>query len=211
MSKRILCEKIIRELEGDLPISQDSRYTPKYVLQYVNSAIATAAKKSAYENSNIEGVFYANDAFNTVISNLSISEDASSSQQYLTLPQLPIGLPGTKSLVNLSPMTTYQSVRFKPLARKDAPRFLTMECKPSNVAFYYLEDSKLYFIGCSLSKGLKFRLTMVTSGGDLDSPLNLPPDFEEEVVRSVVDLLSRQAPIDYTNDSVDIKTPSTRL
>lgn len=209
LTKRSLVEQIQRLLEGALPSTTDSAFTFNYVLSFVNSAIATLAKRSALENSNLEGVTFASDEFNVKYTGVSLTKDING-EYSATLPQMPIGLPKGRGLVKVAPGNNSKSVSFKPIATKDIDLVLSLP-EIHNKAYYYLSDGKVWFISCKALFPKTIDITMVASGvNDLDSNLIIPEDAQAEIIDIVFQRLIRRESMDLTNDGAAINTEGAR-
>jgi len=209
LTKRSLVEQIQRLLEGALPSTTDSAFTFNYVLSFVNSAIATLAKQSALENSNLEGCTYASDEFNVKYTGVTLTKDINGEYSAL-LPQMPIGLPKGRGLVKVAPGNNSKSVAFKPISTKDIDLVLSRP-EIHNKAYYYLSNGKVWFISCKALFPKTVDITMVASGvNDLDENLLIPEDAQSAIVDIVFNKLIRREGQDLTNDGAALDSNGAR-
>ena len=67
-------EQVLRQVYGGY-VQEDSSITPMLVNQYIDQAIAFAAKNNYTDNLRLDGVAYVNNSFYTTFKGLAISND----------------------------------------------------------------------------------------------------------------------------------------
>lgn len=189
--------------------SDDSQYSLRHIASLVASEVAFMARKNAFENSNNGDVTYINDQFITTYQNVSVLQDAISGYKYCDLPAVPTALPKNQEIVSVS-LNTKTSKTFLPIANKD--RFMQAFLKPiRGSVFYYIENGKLYFDNPQNFQFNKITIKMagaLPSGNILDAPLNIPKNYESEIIDKVLQRLmvvSRNGQ-DITNDGQSINS-----
>jgi len=76
MTRSQFIEQILRQVYGGY-VQEDSSITPMLVNQYIDQAIAFAAKTNYKENASLEGVGFVNNSFYTTFKDIAISRDES--------------------------------------------------------------------------------------------------------------------------------------
>jgi hypothetical protein len=170
--------------------SDDSSYSLKYIASMLAQEVAFMARKNAFENGNNGDITYINDTFISTFKSLAVATDAISLEKYIVLPSMPTALPNNQEIVSVS-LNRKTNKTFIPMKNKDrfAQAFL-----PSirGVVFYYIEDGKLYF-----DNPENFIFTAITlkmagalpSGDILDAQLNIPKNYETEIIDKVLNRL----------------------
>lgn len=199
MTKREVAESILITLSGGIP-NDDAPWSLRQILHHINNGIAFLAKKSAYENANVEGVVYADESFTTTFKDLPIQKDEDNGQYYIDLPELPVGLPGGGGLIRLTPKGSYKSTNLKPISRNEASRFFGLPKIPGKI-FYYVEDGDIKFVGCPMITSDSFNVTIISAGaGNLDEELRMPPDMIGELEQIVLNTMRGYGPQDVIED-----------
>jgi len=147
---------------------------------WLSEGIAEAAKQNYKDTSIMDGIAYVNNGFYTTFKNLSLSFDAKYTY-VIALPDYPIGL-GTSFGVNTVQLkdeannVTYPMI---PISASQKTFFQTMRTVP-NKTLYYPENKNVYvFSPLILNSGYTAQVSMISGGDstDLDSELNVPPDY----------------------------------
>jgi hypothetical protein len=207
MLKKQLAESILIQLYGGIP-SDDARITLRMVGVEINKAIAAAAKKSFYENANLEGVKYANDEFVSTF-NVDVQPADDSGFKYAILPAVPAGLPKSRGMVSVQPKKgAYNDYKRIPLSGLSA--YMNVGVIPKTIA-YWIEDGKVYFhpldTTISVAPNVKIKMIAPTGNDDMLEEMNLPADALQEISLSIVNMF-RQAMgmgIHTLNNNLDIK------
>ena len=187
--------------------NDDSQYSLRHIASMVASEVAVMARKNAFENSNNGDVTYMNDTFITTYKNLSVLTDNVSNEKYCDLPATPVALPGNQEIVAVS-LNTRTNKQFIPIKNKD--RFMQAFLRPiKGIVYFYAENGRLYFDNPENFQFTKITLKMagaLPSGNILDAPLNIPKNYESEIIDKVLNrllFLSAQGQ-DLTNDGDSI-------
>jgi hypothetical protein len=173
----------------------------------VAQEVAVMARKNAFENSNGGEITYINDSFISTYKSVAVALDAISKEKYCVLPAVPTALPNNQEIVSVS-LNTKTNKTFIPMRNKD--RFAQAFLRPiKGVIFYYIEAGRLYF-----DNPENFQFSLVTikmagalpSGAILDAQLNIPKNYESEIIDKVINRLLSMSRLsqDLTNDGDSI-------
>lgn len=208
MTRAAFIERVRRQIYGGQP-SDDASITVGLVSNYLNDAIAVAAKANYKENIAIDGIGYVNNSFYTVFKSLSITQD----EQFLwkiTLPQIPVGLGNFDGISTLqikddsSPQISYPVV----LLSENQRSFQRGMRDIPNKIVGYSQGKFIYLLSTLLLSAFTAQATMVSGGDstDLTTELNVPPDYFPVMMQYLQQqlLLERNQPKDETNDGADI-------
>jgi len=187
--------------------NDDSQYSLKHIASMVAQEVALMARKNAFENSNTGDVAYINDQFITTYQSVSVATDNVSGYMYCVLPAVPTALPKNQEIVSVS-LNTKTNKTFLPISNKD--RFTQAFLRPiAGTIFYYIESGKLFFDNPN-----NFQFTALTikmagalpSGDILDAQLNVPKNYESEIIDKVIARLLSVARLgqDLVNDGDSI-------
>lgn len=198
-SKRELAERYLIKFSGGM-MSDDVKIDERFFIHEINKAIAFIAKGSMLENSQLDGIAYANDQFITTYRNIPILFDEAVSEfKYSVLPDIPIGLVKGRGLVMvIPPLGTENSL--KPVSLREVPMLFHQPLIP-RVTFYWIEGGVIsYWPSPSFGK---VATKMISSGtADIDAPLAIPPEsilqIDEIVTKSMAILFQIQP--DNIND-----------
>jgi hypothetical protein len=187
--------------------NDDSQYSLRHIASMVAQEVALMARKNAFENSNTGDVAYINDQFITTYQSVPVATDTVSGYKYCVLPAVPTALPKNQEIVSVS-LNTRTNKTFLPIANKD--RFTQAFLRPIlGVVYYYIESGKLFFDNPN-----NFQFTALTikmagalpSGDILDAQLNIPKNYESEIIDKVIARLLSVARLgqDLVNDGDSI-------
>jgi len=187
--------------------NDDSQYSLKHIASMVAQEVALMARKNAFENSNTGDVAYINDQFITTYQSVPVATDNVSGYMYCVLPAVPTALPKNQEIVSVS-LNTKTNKTFLPISNKD--RFTQAFLRPiAGTIFYYIESGKLFFDNPN-----NFQFTALTikmagalpSGDILDAQLNIPKNYESEIIDKVIARLLSVARLgqDLVNDGDSI-------
>ena len=170
--------------------NDDSQYSLRHIASMVAQEVAVMARKNAFENSNNGDVTYMNDTFITTYKNLSVLTDNVSNEKYCDLPATPTALPNNQEIVAVS-LNTKTNKQFIPIKNKD--RFMQAFLRPiKGIVYFYAENGRLYFDNPENFQFTKITLKMagaLPSGNILDAPLNIPKNYESEIIDRVLSRL----------------------
>ena len=204
MTKRELAESILLEYYGGPP-SDDAVISLRQVGVMINKALAETAKKSFYENSNIEGVAYANDEF-TVTFIVNLENADYTGFKYFDMPTAPVGLPKSRGVVYLGPKSGARNA-YKKIPANSLSVYLDRVI-PNTVA-YWIEGSRIYVAplsnGITLPAQLKLR-TVGADTNDMDAEMGITLDASADITRLVLaQLRATGGQADTINDNLDIR------
>jgi hypothetical protein len=208
MTKRELAESIIVDVYGGQP-AESSDITPRQVGLLINNALAEMAKKSFYENSNLEGVAYANDEFICTFSNIALNNSNgqdTSGYKWFDMPTAPVGLPKSRGIVFVGANRGAENP-FRKIPASMISVYLTTVIP--NTVYYWVEGSRGYVCASDRNQALPSTLRVKTIGSDannLDAELSASLDAISEIHKMVVAQLrmQQQSGKDTTNDNLDI-------
>lgn len=197
-TKRQLAQRYLIEFSGGM-MTDDVKVDERFFIQEINQAIAFLAKGSMMENSQLDGIAFANDQFLVNYKNVIIQDDPTSEFRFSILPDSPIGLPRGRGLVMvLPPLGSENSL--KPISLREVPMLFHQPTIPK-VTFYWIEGGTInYYPKPNFSK---VSMKMISSGvSDIDTPLTIPPEGMiqiKAIVQKSVAMLFQLSP-DTLND-----------
>lgn len=203
MTKAELAEQILSEYYGGVR-SQDSDITPRQVGFMINKSLADQAKASFYENSNLEGVSYANDEFICTFGPIVLNATDDSGYKYFEMPTAPVGLPKSRGIVFVGPMLGAKN-GFKMVPASMLSVYLGSYI-PQTVA-YWLEGNKGFVYSLDPNVSLPASVRVKTIGRDdnnMDAEMSITLDAASKIQMAVVAMLRQQQGKDTVNDGLDI-------
>lgn len=194
MTKRTYIERIRRLIYGSQPPSE-ANITVGLVANYLNDAIAVAAKTNYTDNLKIEGIASVNNSFYTTFKSLPVAVD----EQFMwkvTLPQLPIGIGGIEGISKVilkdlsSPQLSYPVV----LLTENQVSFQKGMRNIPDKLLGYPEGEYIYILSTLILTPYTAQVTMVSGGSstDLDSTLNIPNDYLASMTEYLLRILMVQ-------------------
>lgn len=167
--------------------NDDSQYSLRHIASMVAQEVALMARKNAFENSNNGDVTYMNDQFITTYQSVPVTTDTVSGYKYCVLPAVPTALPHNQEIVSVS-LNTKTNKTFLPIANKD--RFTQAFLRPiMGIVYYYIESGRLYFDNPQNFQFSALTIKMagaLPSGDILDAQLNIPKNYESEIIDKVL-------------------------
>lgn len=207
MTRAQFIEQIIRQVYGGYP-SDDSSITPLLVNQYIDQAIAFAAKNNYTDNVKLDGIGYVNNSFYTTFKGIAITRDETGLWK-LELPQIPVGIganEGISTLV-LKDDTNKITLPLIPLTENQKTYFQSMQNPPFKT-LYYVEGSYAYIVSSLILSSYTASVTMVSGGDstDLSSTLNVPGDYVPAMIQFIQQqlMVMKTTPKDLANDGTDL-------
>lgn len=207
MTRKQFIERVRRQIYNGQP-NDDATITIGLVNNYLNDAIAIAAKNNYVDSIKLDGVSYVNGSFYTTYKNLQIS----SSDQFLyfvELPHSPFGIGQNEGVSTLqfkdnTSSQLSQSVIWLTQAQKSF--FNSMRPIPNKVSAY--QEGEFIYIKSTLILTQYTAQVCMISGGDgtdLNSTLNVPADYFPMIMQYMQQqlLLEKNQPVDVTNDGLD--------
>lgn len=208
MTRRTWIERCLRQVYGDQP-SDDANITIGLVNTWLGTAIGLAAKTNYKDNLAIDGISYVNNSFYTTFKSLTIEPN----EQFLwrvTLPQIPLGVGSSDgiSTIQIKDNSSPQiSIPVVLLSQNERSFHQGMRPIPNRV-IGYSEGEFIYIESTLILNQYTAYVTMVSGGDstDLDSTLNVPPDYDGVMIEYIRQQLmfQRSVPVDVTNDGSDI-------
>ena len=208
MTKRAYIERVRRLIYGGQPPSE-ANITVGLVANYLNDAIAIAAKTNYTDNLKLEGIASVNNSFYTTLKSLAVTSD----EQFLwkiSLPQIPVGIGGIEGISKVifkdssSNQLSYPVV----LLTENQVSFQRGMRAIPNKLLAYPEGEFVYVMSTLLLSDYTAQVTMVSGGSstDLDSTLNIPADYfpiMTEYLKAQL-MFQRNVPQDLQNDGTDV-------
>jgi hypothetical protein len=208
MTRRFHIERFLRQVYGGMP-TDDAQVTTNLVNASLNDAVAFAAKQCYKESLSIDGVAYVNNTFYTTFRNLPITADSDFVWK-LTLPEMPLGL-GVSDGVNGVQLKDAKGSLSDPLIPLSANQVTYQKGlkQPQNKIMYWNEGKDIFIKTVLPLAQYKGQVRMISGGlsSDVDSELNLPPDYEPAMDDYLFKRfgLQRNQPQDINNDGTDSK------
>lgn len=210
MTRRGFIELVRRQIYGGQP-SNDAEITIGLVNEWLEQAIAFAAKTNYIESGKIDGINYVNNSFYTTFKALSVTADETFVYK-VTLPQIPFGIgqdEGIKMLQFKDSSSQQISQTVIWLTQNQKTFYQNMRPIP-NKLIAYSEGGSVFVLSTLLLTQYTANVTMV-SGGDktnLDSTLNVPNDYFPQMIEYLKKelMFQRSVPVDATNDGLDAIT-----
>jgi hypothetical protein len=204
MTKKELAESILLEYYGGPP-SDDAVISLRQVGVMINKALAEVAKKSFYDNANIEGIAYANDEF-TVSFDVTLNAADNTGFKWFNLPTAPVGLPKSRGVVYVGPRAGIRNA-YKKVPANLVSIYTNKEI-PGTV-IYWIEGTKVYVYALDASVVMPTTLKVRTVGSDandMDAELGVTLDATADITRLVLaQLRAGMGAMDTINDNLDIK------
>jgi len=207
MTRSQFIEQILRQVYGGY-VQEDSSITPMLVNQYIDQAIAFAAKTNYKENASLEGVGFVNNSFYTTFKDIAISRDENGLWK-LTLPQVPVGIGANEGISTLQLKNSQNQISQPciPLTENQKTYFQSLQNLPFKT-LYYVEGNLAYLVSNLTLSNYTATVTLVSGGNssDLNSNLNVPGDYVPIMIDYIQKqlLLMKSRPQDLQNDGSDI-------
>jgi len=209
-TRRQFIEQVRRQIYGSQP-SNDAEITVQLVNQWLNQAIGYAAKQNYTDSLKLDGIAYVNNSFYTTYKSLAVTNN----EQFLwriTLPEVPVGIgynQGAETLIFKDSDSNQLSYPVIWLSQNQRSFQRGMREIPNKI-LAYLEGTYVYVMSTLMLSDYTAQVTMVSGGDstDLDSVLNVPPDYfivMTEYLKTQL-MFQRQVPVDSTNDGADTIT-----
>lgn len=182
--------------------------TPQELIIAVNQQFAYAIKQSLWAN-KAEGINEVNGTFIYSFKNIPILRDSDLEQYYSQLPATYIDLPNEAAVQYVGIMKSGSDIQSQaePMVRvfngfSQLSRGLALENLQTRKAFY-VEGSNVVYIGMTdeMAKNkILMKLAVSLDGIDEDTPVNIPPEIQQQIVDMVVKqyLVEKQIPVDKT-------------
>lgn len=207
MTRSQFIEQVLRQVYGGY-VQEDSSITPMLVNQYIDQAIAFAAKNNYTDNLRLDGVAYVNNSFYTTFKGLAISNDETGLWK-VTLPQIPVGIGANEGISTfvLKDNQGKLSQPLIPLTENQKTYFQSMQNLPFKT-LYYVEGSRAFIISSLALSNYTASVTLVSGGDstDLNSTLNVPGDYVPVMLEYIQKqlMLMKTTSKDLQNDGQDL-------
>ena len=207
MTRYQFIEQILRQVYGGYP-SDDASITPMLVNQYIDQAIAFAAKNNYTDNVRLEGIGYVNNSFYTTFKGIAITKDETGLWK-IDLPQVPVGVGANEGISTfvLKDDKNKVSLPLIPLTENQKTYFQSIKNLPFKT-LYYVEGSKAYIVSSLKLSDYTATVTLISGGDstDLDSTLNVPGDYIPAMIQFIQQqlMVMKSTPKDLANDGSDL-------
>lgn len=209
MTRFQFIERCLRQIYGQQP-SDDASISYNLINFWLNDAIGLAAKTNFRENIQIDGIGYVNNSFYTTYKGIAITADDDFLWKF-TLPEIPLGIGRNMgvSTVQFRDSNNNLSLPAIPMSENEKGLYQSVRPIPGKI-LYYPEGIFCYAI-TTLQLFSYTATVSMQSGGDstnLDSILNVPPDYYPTMVEYIMKQLAfeQARPQDNSNDGQDQPT-----
>jgi len=190
---RKLSEFILNQHYDGFP-QPEHAITQRHIAERIAMKIAKYAKINAFESGQSGDTAYANDQFVSVFYSLPLLTDSVTSEKYIDLPAMPAGLPKNTEIVQVS-FTGSPNAQVIPMQQKDAFMESLLPPLPPSLVLYKIENGNIVFPNLPKIINSPVNLKMIgTVPGDmlLDSILNIPKDYEDDIVLTILQELAQE-------------------
>jgi len=202
----------IRTIIGNGIVSDDFRFSLRYIAELVAQEVAFEARKDAFESSNAGETTFANDAFISTFTNVEVLYDSILKQKYSVMPSTPTALPKGQEIASITPLGIQGRRRqILPMLNKD--KGLQDLLDPVRGAILaYRENGRIYYDNINQYMFTAVNISLVgaisTTGDLLDGELNVPKNVESAIIDRVSTKLRQlgNVPQDVMNDARDLPT-----
>jgi hypothetical protein len=205
MTRYAFIERILRQIYNGQP-SDDSSITYNQVNQWLNDAIALAARKNYMDGLQMDGVAYVNNSFYTTFKALPVVNENVTTYS-ISLPVIPVALGQNEGVATLQFVGEGKiSQTAIPLSTNQVG-YIDSIRPIQNKLLYWIEGKNIYVRSSILLSQYTANVRMI-SGGDstnLQSTLIIPDDYIPMMIEYIKAQLAfeRSRPIDTSNDGVD--------
>jgi hypothetical protein len=206
MTRQAYLEKQIRQIYGDFP-TDDAAIDYDLANTWLIEGTAIAAKQNYKDNVAIDGIGYVNGSFFTRFTDIALSSNGNFEWR-MQLPEIPLGIGRNEGISTLQLVDENGRVTnpFIPISEQQRTYYQSMRPIPNKVLYYY-QGSNLYCISTLLLNLYTANVTMVSGGdaSDLDSELNVPPDYLPIIDQFLFQQLTMQRAVrqDTQNEGLD--------
>lgn len=204
-------EQIRRQIYGGFP-QDDAEITVSLVNIWLDQAIAYAAQKCYQDNLKIEGIAFVNNGFYSTFKNISVTKD----ENFLwkaELPQIPPGIGSSEGISTVVFKSSTNQISFPVILMSQNQRSFQRGMREiPNKLIGYQEGNYIYALSTIQLSQYTMTCTMISGGvsSDLDSVLNVPPDYLTFVTEYLKQQLGfeRNQPVDAVSDGIDSRATS---
>lgn len=206
MLRRTFIERTLRQIYNGQP-SDDSSVTEGLVNAWLSDAIGLAAKTNWKENIQIEGVGFVNNGFHTTFKGIAITEDERALYKF-SLPEIPVGIGSSEGIAKVVFKDSTGTISYPAVMLSENQVGIQRSMRPiQNKVLCYQEGGYCYAITPIIMSNYTASVTMISGGDstDLDSNLNVPPDYFPVMVSYIQQqlLLEKKQMPDLQNDGRD--------
>jgi hypothetical protein len=205
MTRYSFIERILRQIYNGQP-SDDSSITYNQVNQWLNDAIALAARKNYTDSIQMDGVAYVNNSFYTTFKSLPVNSVGVTTYS-IDLPAIPVALGKDEGVATLQFVgegmvsQTAIPLSINQVGYQDSLRPI------QNKLLYWVEGKNIFVKSAILLSQYTANVRMINGGNstDLSSTLIIPDDYVPMMIEYIKAQLvfERSRPIDTSNDGVD--------
>ena len=205
MTRYAFIERILRQIYNGQP-SDDSSITYNQVNQWLNDAIALAARKNYMDGLKMDGVAYVNNSFYTTFKALPVVNENVTTYS-ISLPVIPVALGKNEGVATLQFIGEGKiSQTAIPLSTNQVGYIDSL--RPiQNKLLYWIEGKNIYVKSSILLSQYTANVRMIRGGDstNLQSTLIIPDDYVPMMIEYIKAQLAfeRSRPIDTSNDGVD--------
>lgn len=206
MTRNQFIERCLRQIYGQQP-SDDASITYNLVNFWLNDAIGVAAKTNYKENIQLDGIGYVNNSFYTKYKGLVVTADEQFTWRF-TLPEIPLGIGRNMGISTVQFVDSGHNLSLPAIPLSENEKGVYQFMRPiAGKIIYYPEG--IYCYALTTMQLFSFTATVsMQSGGDstdLDSILNVPPDYFPIMTEYIMKQLSfeQSRPQDNANDGQD--------
>ncbi len=206
MTRRTFIERTLRQIYNGQPVDE-ATITKNLVNVWLSDAIGIAAKQNYKDNYQMEGIGFVNNSFHTTFKGLSISADERSLWK-ITLPEIPVGVGTSEGMPRVIFKDSNSTLSYPgiPLSESQVGYARSMRPIPNKILIYQ-EGIYCFAITAILMNAFTANVTLVSGGDstDLDSVLNVPPDYYPIMVQYIQQqlMIERKNVPDLANDGRD--------
>lgn len=204
--KGMFVERIRKAVADGFP-NDDFSASTNEILLYLDSALAFGMVGQVYQNAKVEGNLVMPEAYVTVYSLGTLTQNYTTGEWYATLPQTPVNLPLGYSITNVYFASDAYGTSDPVLPIRNK-RVAYRDFMPRPSGSYYRVLSNIIYIKASNNQpllGLNTYVEMAKSRTDsLDEVMSLPDDAMESIFNTVVQKLTAryQEPKDIIRDEL---------
>ena len=193
-----------RILDGG-DITDDSRFRYKEVRDHVRAAVAYALKQNYFESRNDEDGYKYGDDTITKVSDVVTQEDPNTGLIYITVEGDAVSVPAANRTLSIQDPNPYSRWSKTYIPVRSEERFVgQLQPDIPCVILYERNGGRITFYNGLVEAGEPVKLLQkYTVTNDDDAELNLPVEYELQIVDSVTRLLDREIRLsDRANDGV---------
>lgn len=189
---RKLAQEIIDAHYGGFSVPE-AGITQRFVAERIAMLVAKAATKSAFANSNAGEVTYSDDQFISTYYNLALLTDSDTKDKYVTMPATPAGLPNGREIAQVS-FYGAPNVWIVPMSNRMGFVETMLPPLPNDIVLFRVENGRIVFqdLPGIINSTVNLKLVGAIPPGTtiLDSLLNIPKDFEDDIFSAVLNELA---------------------